>query len=73
MNEAAEQFASLAELALQGEPVFIETASGVLVLRECPPIEPLPPGALNDVYTEEEIRQDNLFARRSVIPLDPEP
>lgn len=71
ISEADEQLKSLANLALHGEQVFIEVDSRVLVLQEYPVIESIPPGALVDAYTEEEIRQDNLFAKRSVIPLDP--
>ncbi len=71
ISEADEQFKSLVDLALHGEQVFIEVDSRLLVLQEYPAIEPIPPGALDGVYSEEEIRQDNLFAKRSVIPLDP--
>ena len=71
ISEVSEQLKSLAELALHGEPVFIEMDSRVFVLQEYPAIEPLPPGALEGVYTEEEIREDNLFAKRSVTTLEP--
>ena len=72
IREAAEQFASLAELALQGESVLIEADSGVLILREYFAAEPLPLRASNGIYSDEEIQQDNLFAKRPVIPLDSE-
>lgn len=70
LSEADEQLRSLADLALHGEQVFIEADSRLLVLQEYPVIVPVPPGALDDAYTDEEIRQDNLFAKRSVIPFD---
>ena len=71
ISEAVEQLTSLAELALHGEPIFIEVNSEVLLLQKYPVIELLPPGALEGVYSEEEIRQDNLFAKRSVVTPDP--
>ena len=71
INEAVSQLDSLAELALQGELVLIRKDSKLLLLQEFSSIEPLPPGALDAIYDEEYVREDNFLAAHSVITPDP--
>ena len=71
IDEATEQFASLAELALQGEPVLIEKDSQVLLLRAVPAMPTAPAGFYDDIYDEEYIKEAQRTEPHSVISPDP--
>ena len=69
--EATAQFASLAEIASQGEPVIIKTGSQILLLQVIPVLPVAPPGFYDDIYDEEYIREARLTEPHSVTSLDP--
>ncbi len=73
IDESNEQLKALAKLALQGEPVLIETESRILLLQAIPTMPVAPPGFYDDIYDEEYIRDAKLTEPHSVVSLDPDP
>ena len=71
INEAAGQFDTLMELALQGEPILIETGSKLLLLHEVPSLPVAPAGFFDDIYDEDYVREAQLLEGHSVISPDP--
>ncbi len=71
IDEAKEQFASLAELAFQGESVFIEKDSQVLLLKVIPAMPVAPAGFYEDIYDEEYVKEAQQTEPHSVISPDP--
>ena len=69
--EATARFASLVEIASQGEPVIIENGSQILLLQAIPALPVAPPGFYEDIYDEEYIREARLTEPHSVTFLDP--
>lgn len=71
IDEAAAQFASLAELAFQGESVFIERDSQTLLLKVIPAMPMAPAGFYEDIYDEEYIKEAQRTEPHSIISPDP--
>ena len=71
LTEATQQFADLAKIALQGESVFTEEGSQILLLRAIPAMPVAPPGFYDDIYDEEYIKEAKLTEPHSVTSLDP--
>jgi len=70
LSKAKTYLGRLMEKASRGEPVYIVRGRRRFVLQEVPEIEPIPmrpPGFFSSAHSREEIREDNLLAKASVI------
>ena len=70
LSKAKTYLGRLMEKASRGEPVYIVRGRRRFVLQEVPEIEPIPirpPGFFASAHSREEIREDNLLAKASVI------
>lgn len=70
LSKAKTYLGRLMEKASRGEPVYIVRGRQRFVLQEVPEIEPIPirpPGFFSSGHSREEIREDNLLAKASVI------
>ena len=70
LSNAKTYLGRLIEKAGKGETVYIIKGHQRFVLQEVPTIEPIPmrpPGYFANCYSKEEIREDNILAKASVI------
>jgi hypothetical protein len=70
LSHAKTYLGRLVEKAAKGETVYIAKGRHRYVLQQVPEIEPIPfrpPGYFANCYTPEEIREENLLAKSSVI------
>jgi hypothetical protein len=70
LSNAKTYLGRLIEKAGKGETVYIIKGHHRFILQEVPTIEPIPmrpPGYFVNCYSKEEIREDNILAKASVI------
>jgi hypothetical protein len=70
LSKAKTYLGRLMEKARKGEPVYIVRGQHRFVLQEVPPIDPIPnrpAGYFAEIYNKEEIREQNLLAKSSVV------
>jgi hypothetical protein len=70
LSNAKTYLGRLMEKASQGETVYIMRGEHRFILQEIPPIDPIPirpAGYFANCYSKEEIQEQNLLAKASVI------
>ncbi len=70
LSNAKTYLGRLMEKASQGETVYIVRGEHRFILQEIPPIDPIPirpAGYFANCYSQEEIQEQNLLAKASVI------
>ena len=70
LSNAKTYLGRLIEKAEKGEAVYIIKGRQRFVLQEVPTIEPIPmrhPGYFANCYNQQEIREDNILAKASVV------
>lgn len=70
LSRAKTYLGRLIEKAASGEPVYIVRGRQRFALQYIPDIDPIPirpPGFFANCYSREEIQQDNLLSKASVV------